>query len=391
MVRMIDACPVCASSDRELVLSLPGVPVLVNAQVRPNAAQAVPRGDIDLSVCHHCGHLYNASFDETLIGYDAAYENTLHFSAQFRSFARQLAADLVDRHHLAGARVAEFGSGPGHFLSLLCEAGVAEGFGWDPSYDPHRLGAPEHPGVTISTDSFPSDGSFVADLALSQHVLEHLADPVAALRAQRLATPRGQVYSEVPNGDLIIDHCAVWDVIYEHLSYFVDTSLDLSCRRADLTVNEMGTSFGDQFLWCTASPSGDPAAEQAAPDERGVAAVVERARAFGIESRGRIEAARRAFAVWRDRGPVALWGAGSKGVTYLNLVDGTGELACVVDINPRKAGWGIPGTSNVVCTPDELIAVAPRTVVVANPMYAEEISASLQTLGVDADVQLMWE
>ena len=49
-------------------------------------------------------------------------------------------------------------------------------------------------------------------------MLEHLDDPVAALQAQRLAVTRtnGVVYCEVPNGQLMIQHCALWDLIYEH-------------------------------------------------------------------------------------------------------------------------------------------------------------------------------
>lgn len=244
------ACPVCGSVDHADVLALTDLPVLVNAQVRPEHAPHVRRGDMRLVVCTGCGHLFNRSFHEELLDYDAAYENTLHYSGQFREFAVSLAERLVHDHSLAGAQVGELGSGPGHFLSLLCDAGVARAYGWDPSYDPERLGAPEHRAVSISTDRFPDDGSIPMQLAFSQHVLEHLHDPVRALAAQRAAvvTTGGVVYSEVPNGQLMVDHCAIWDLIYEHLSYFVPASLELACRRAGLRVTSIGAAFGEQFL-----------------------------------------------------------------------------------------------------------------------------------------------
>ncbi len=384
-------CPVCRSADHDDIVSLPGLPVLVNAQVRPEQAPDVPRGDIDLVVCTMCGHLFNRSFRHELLDYDAAYENTLHYSAQFQDFASGLAARLVGDHALDGAVVGELGSGPGHFLSMLCDAGVARAFGWDPSYDPRRLGAPEHSDVTISTDLFPDDGSVPMQLAFSQHVLEHLHDPVSALAAQRSAvlTTDGVVYSEVPNGQLMIDHCALWDLIYEHLSYFVPTSLELACRRAGLDVTSTGAAFGDQFLWCEATTGRiDPGA---VPDPVRVEASVSAARTFGVAAVRRVEQARDDLERWAARGPVALWGAGSKGMTYLNLVADVADVAAVVDINPRKAGWGVPGTSLVVTHPEELIETRPRTVLVANPIYIGEISASLDRLGVIADVRPLWD
>jgi hypothetical protein len=388
MTRSID-CPVCGSRDHEDVLSLARMPVLVNAQVRPESAPSVSRGDIDLVVCHGCGHLFNRSFDASLLAYDAAYENTLHYSKQFQDFARGLASRLVTDHGLAGTAVAELGSGPGHFLSMLCDAGAAEGHGFDPSYDPHRLGAPDHACVTISTDMFPADGSLQVRLAFSQHVLEHLHDPVAALAALRsaVAGSGGIVYSEVPNGRLMLEQCALWDLIYEHLSYFVPTSLALACRRAGLEVTTMDASFGDQFLWCEATPDGT---REQRPDDEAVEAAVAAARAFGVAAERRIAEARDELAALATDGPVVLWGAGSKGVTYLNLVSDVAPVAAVVDINPRKSGWGVPGTSLVISGPDVVDDLSPTTVLAANPVYVGEIAATLAEHGVDAEVRALW-
>ncbi len=80
-------------------------------------------------------------------------------AALFRALpthARALAERLVETHGLAGASVAELGSGPGHFLSMLCEAGVAVATGFDPSYDAARLGAPTNSAVSVSTELFPA-------------------------------------------------------------------------------------------------------------------------------------------------------------------------------------------------------------------------------------------
>lgn len=385
---MLESCPVCGAGHRSDVLSLPRMPVLINAQVRPEDAQSVTRGDIDLVVCHGCGHLYNRSFDESLLDYDAAYENTLHYSPAFQEFAGELADRLVAEHDLTGRTVAELGSGPGHFLSMLCERGVARAHGFDPSYDPERLGAPHHEAVTISAERFPLNGALPVDLALSQHVLEHLHDPSAALAMLRdaVAPVGGTVYTEVPNGSLMLDQCALWDLIYEHLSYFVPTSFALVHAQAGLDVVATGSAFGDQFMWATSRI----AASVSTPSVVDTRAAVDRAVQFGVRARDGIAIAGERLRSWSDRGPVVLWGAGSKGMTYLNLVDTDHRVAGVVDINPRKARWGVPGTPHRIDAPERVVDVRPLTVIVANPMYADEVRDRLRHLDVDAEIMSMW-
>ena len=55
---------------------------------------------------------------------------------------------------------------------------------------------------------------------------------------------------------------------------------------------------------------------------------------------------RRIVADAAARGPVYLWGAGSKGVTFSLLIDPDGDaLAGAVDINPVKQGCFLPLTA----------------------------------------------
>jgi SAM-dependent methyltransferase len=371
------------------VLSLARIPVLINAQVRPEDAPAVQRGDMELVVCRACAHLYNRAFDESLLDYDASYENTLHYSEHFQRHARELARRLVDAHGLEGATVAELGSGPGHFLSMLCEAGVAKAIGFDPSYDASRLGAPTNEAVSVSTELFPADGSLPVAMAFSQHVLEHLESPVDALRALRaaVADTGGVVYTEVPNGDLMLRDCALWDLIYEHRSYFVEHSLRVACERAGLRTERLGTSFGEQFLWSESIPVAESTGSS---DDVPIDAAVSAAIEFGLAARERLESARDELAQYVAAGPVVLWGAGSKGATYLNLVGDTAAIAGVVDINPRKRGWGVPGTTLTISGPAALTEIGPRTVLVANPIYIDEIGAKLSDIGVRAEVRALW-
>ena len=83
---------------------------------------------------------------------------------------------------------------------------------------------------------------------------------------------------------------------------------------------------------------------------------------------------------------MALWGAGSKGVTFLNLLDPGPGVRFVVDINPRKQGRFVPVTGHEILPPESLKTDPPDIVLVANPLYKTESQAALNELGVKAEV-----
>ena len=88
--------------------------------------------------------------------------------------------------------------------------------------------------------------------------------------------------------------------------------------------------------------------------------------------------------VLRKAGPLALWGAGAKGVTFANLADPEAELIdCVVDLNPNKQSGFLPGTGHAVVSPDELGRRHIRHAVLMNPNYRQENQALLDRMGLD--------
>lgn len=86
--------------------------------------------------------------------------------------------------------------------------------------------------------------------------------------------------------------------------------------------------------------------------------------------------------------PVALWGAGAKGVTFANLIDQSRELIdCVVDLNPAKQGHYLPGTSHPIVSYEALESRGVSTAILMNPNYRRENLARLQA--VKSDVRLI--
>ncbi|MGQ0571078.1 MAG: class I SAM-dependent methyltransferase, partial [Armatimonadota bacterium] len=205
------------------------MPVLCNVlYTTRKQALSAPRGDIRLASCTVCGYVWNAAFDAALVQYGARYENALQFSPRFQDYAKALAAHLVERHDLHGRHVVEIGCGDGYFLNLVCELGGNRGLGFDPGYRGPSAGTELSEGVAIVPEAFSERHVIdAAGLVCCRHTLEHVADPVEFLGRLRRVCGAGRpaVFFEVPNAVRMLRDVTIWDVIYEHCSYFSPPSL----------------------------------------------------------------------------------------------------------------------------------------------------------------------
>ena len=375
----VPCCLACSGERLKPIVDLGNVPVL-NGVMFPERelAKAAVMGPIDLAACHDCGHASNVAFDSTLIDYDVEYDNSLHFSPTFQNYADQLAARLVATYDLRGRRIVEIGSGKGDFLATITSLCGGTGIGYDPSTMPDR----EIPGVRLVSDYYrPGQDVEPYALLVCRHVLEHLDDPWIILRSLRDAASAGAVhYLEVPAAEFDFSPAGMWDIVYPHVSYFSQSSLHTLLRRCGFEIAASGRSFAGQYHWVEVRAgnvdmvTSDPSAHLATLADFGQrrAKAVEQWRGY-LQDRSE-----------RDEG-IALWGAGSKGVGFLNAVDPELRL-CVVDLNPRKWRRFLPGTGHEVIAPSALTDRNVTAVLITNPAYREEIGEQLAELGVHAEI-----
>lgn len=382
------SCPCCDSTDLSSVLSLRGIPGLTNAfWPTEESARSAPRGDVHLLACGRCGLVHNGAFDETRASYSPAYDNSIHYSPVFQDYIDELAHRLVKRYGLYGQDIVEIGCGSGDFLVKLCELGSNRGTGYDPSYDPSRLAAPSRPGIDIVTAPYPTEG-VAARLVACRHVLEHLANPrdlVSAVRASFEGRTDVAVYFEVPDATYMLEQLAIWDVIHEHCSYFAAPTIRALFEGAGFAPVDMGRSLGDQYLWIEARPAPMEPAAAGVPDAAALAYMGPLLDRFQRCFTDTVSAwQERVEAVGHDK--VAIWGAGAKGVMFLNLVDPLGEIRRVVDINPHKLGRHVPLTGQCIAGPDSLSIDPPEQVIVMNPLFRDEIERSIKEQGLEIEV-----
>jgi hypothetical protein len=81
-----------------------------------------------------------------------------------------------------------------------------------------------------------------------------------------------------------------------------------------------------------------------------------------------------------------VWGGGSKGVTFMNVMRDHAQIDYIVDINPRKQGFYIPHTGQRVIPPDALIDYKPDVVIAVNPQYIDEIRKALADRNIQSDL-----
>ena len=375
-------CPVCGSEQLIDTVRIARLPVFANVLYDdPGSAKAVQTGVFNARACPNCGHVFNADFDNDLVGYTQSYENALTFSPRFRAFADELVERLATTYDLAGKTLVDIGCGKGDFIKQLATRTGARGFGFDQAYEPDRDSqTPE--GISFSTEWFgPKHGDLKPDFISCRHVLEHIYEPrafLADLARNPGVSPDTVFYFEVPNVMYTLRDMGIWDLIYEHVSYFSERSLDYVFRATGFEPIEIGESFGGQYLFIEARVTGQPA-ENVSPSDAVsdfgpcVHAFRERYASKLTEWRGQLETGADA---------VAVWGAGSKGISFVNVMEMAADGVRLVDINPHKRGKFAPMTGQPVVAPDDLQDAPPSTVFVMNALYHDEIAVQLAGMGI---------
>jgi len=373
-----DNCPVCDSTDIDIFVEISDVPVHCN-RLWPSREDALraPKGDIRLGFCVACGHIFNIAFNSDLMKYSQEYENSLHFSPRFQEYARSLATRLLQDYDLYNKDIIEIGCGKGDFLMILCELGQNRGIGFDPSYVPGRIQNPAKGRFTIIQDFYSERyANYNSDIICCRHVLEHIRFPRDFLNSVCRSITRQSgtvVYFEVPNVMFTLKHLGIWDLIYEHCGYFTLRSLAHIFDACGFHVTRLKDGFEGQFLCIDALPvEGLSHLEENncnSPEE-----TADYVSAFADRYNSKIEELKCMLERMQDKKQrVVIWGAGSKGVTFLNTCKLQDKIEYVVDINPAKHGMYVAGTGQKIVEPEFLRQYRPDTVIAMNPIYLNEI------------------
>ncbi|MHB8170365.1 MAG: class I SAM-dependent methyltransferase [Thermincolia bacterium] len=370
-------CPLCGSLEIKIFLTRREVPVHQNLVMgdRQRALNII-RGDLQLTHCKVCGFVFNQGFQPEKLCYGEDYKNKQTCSPFFNEYTEKLLGYLINKKRVQNCRVLEVGCGDGSFLRKLIQEGGNTGFGFDPSYT-------GSPGELVGRLKYfktyygPDYAHIPADVVICRHVIEHVPDPLGLLRAMRQAlvnSSQARIFAETPCVEWILGNLVIWDFFYEHCSYFNAGSLATAFEISGFNVEGVSHLFGGQYLWIEATVSVNTPLVTKKPK-----IVPQLAETYSSAENELVAKWQKKLEQMANKGKIAIWGAGAKGVTFANLMDPACKwIDCVVDLNPEKQGRYLPGTGHPIINYPDLQRRGVKAIVIMNPNYHGEIMALLE-------------
>ena len=350
-------CPLTNSANIKIIYEQKSVPLIQN-KVYPTKELAVsaPTIDVILAQSLENGFVFNANFTDSIIDYDMHYQNEQSNSAYFRRHLENVIEIMQDNNTLIG-KVVEIGCGKAYFMDMLLDRNV-DVIGFDPTYEGHS--------PKVVKDYFSEKYSDIgAELIILRHTLEHISQPFQFIKTIAAANKhKGKIYIEVPTFEWILEHNATEDIFHEHCNYFTLSTLQML-----FTKSTGGHFFKGQYIYVIA-------------DLADVKETLETLNVipYEIKFKDRIEEYNRLISSLEN---VAIWGAGAKGSTFLNLLDKQcTKVKCVIDINPKKQHRYIGGTGHFIIKPEELAQQDIENIIVMNINYIDEIKAVTEPLHI---------
>lgn len=384
----ITNCNVCNRDDISPFLHLRELPLILrplstevkqNLKENNNIPATMP---LKMGICGNCGHmiLQCRPTDDIL---NNIYENlyVAYPSGLDLGFATTDADDFLSdfRQHIGnelpkGSRILEIGCYDGYILSHLSRNGF-DVVGCDPS-EGADIGRKR--GIPIirefySPDLFPRNHF---NSVISRHIIEHINYPVNFVRSIRgIVVQSGNVIIETPNGGYHLQHGSLDPFHFEHLSVFTPASLTACIRKAGFTVMQMLCDNRNLIAIC----------EPKAPDKHldiedsVIRNLITSAETFN--HRFSIFLSELNFLIEKaySRGKtIAIWGAGSMGITILTLLQSiSDQVIAIVDRDQRKHGLSYFDIDIKVKSPEYLIE-QPADIIIVCSQFTTEITRDIR-------------
>jgi SAM-dependent methyltransferase len=295
---------------------------------------------------------------------------------------------LINTYNIKNKQIIELGCGNGDFLALISKMGNNHGTGFDPSYSPLKQTDDNLTNIEIIADvysakHFKND----VDMIVCRQVLEHIENPeafVALIRKAAASRPDCLVYIEVPNSLYTINDMGIWDFIYEHPSYYCVDSMSYLLEKNGFKVINCQYTYNNQYLTIEARPTETVSDKHVKPTSEN--SPKSNINNFADEFIQKINYWKKKLKLFKEANKrVVVWSAGSKGITFLNVLKNDANIEYVIDINPNKTGQFVSATGQEVVPPEFLKSYQPDVILIMNDIYSDEIKNQVYELGVKCE------
>jgi len=346
-----------------------------------------------IRTCSNCLLTQTEDFAERETFFSESYAYFSSFSTSWVNHARAYVETMVERYQLDGnSRVVEIAANDGYLLQFVKERGIAC-LGIEPTAS--TAAAARQKGIEIVEEFFgtalakelAAEG-WQADLMAANNVLAHVPDIndfVAGFAL--LLKPEGVATFEFPHLINMVAESQFDTAYHEHYSYLSLTAVERIFAANGLKVFDVETTpWHGGSLRVFASRAGAALRHRQASvdsvlDAERRAGIGERAFHAGFQASAR--RVRNDFVTYliecESKGlKVAAYGAAAKGNTLLNFAGIKSDLiAFVVDKNPAKQGFYLPGSRIAIVDEARLKAEKPDKVVILPWNIQTEITNQL--------------
>lgn len=342
--KIIYKCNVCGTEKLSHLFLNDVTPLQNNFMQTEIDALLLSKININLVWCNDCFHFSIIKEQKSL--FDGGYNNEISGIGtdlnQLKAVCNLIRKKIVIR----SSRIVEIGCGRGALLKLLSKSGFSNIQGYDPivKNEYNKL---------VSSDYWSGEGDTTPDLLILRHTLEEipdLEDFIGVIAKKRIKN----LYIEITNISNLVINDDPFSIYPECENLFSITSLTRTMSKFGYFLTDVSTFFTGNWAGCWFRVSNDNCNSD------------DLIKSYKLNIR-------------KLEKPVVLWGAGGRGSNILSFckID-KNEIEFVVDVNKAKIGKYMPPNGQKVISPEELLFIKPKTVVVASGKFLKEIKAFLK-------------
>lgn len=380
------SCPCCFSKNTAQFFSRGKVPVYQGVFYKTeNEARKEKLGDLDLFFCGECNFVFNNAFKSSLMKYKKGYETNPINSESFSKYIGEM-VNYLKKEIKNDSAVVDVGCGGGYFLRKLLKINKNyKGYGFDPCYTGPKT---DFGGRLVFRSQYFKSNSldFPVDLLVCRNVIEHVPNPIVFLKLIKESlskSPKAHIFFETPSVEWILRNKVIWDFYYEHCSYFTPESIRTLFENSGFKIKKIRTAFRGQHIWLEANLDNRISLSERSKKNK----ISTLAESFAKEEKRLKNEWKRKINELRKEGPLAVLGAGGKGITFVNLMDPDLKLiACLVDLNPNIQGLFAPGTGHLVISYEQVKNFGIKNAILMNPNYLKENIQKFRKMGIKLNI-----
>jgi hypothetical protein len=195
------------------------------------------------------------------------------------------------------------------------------------------------------------------------------------------------MYFEFPSLEWIVKHKAFFDFYYEHCNYFTKDSVITLFRQFGFTSITINFGLKGQYFQVEMRRDNERnSVSETEKDKEALRKIFLRKNIAEKLFREISDFLESEIRKWKDMveklDNFVVWGAGAKGITFLNRLNIPQEKCrYVIDINPKKHNKFVPITGQKIVSPQILMKENIKNIIVMNPAYKDEIISCAKKYG----------